>query len=63
MSKVVASKRVVGAYTHLRNRVGNYNLIHTITGNKNSYCVAVQWMEATVAQRKVGQEDEVVASE
>ena len=39
------------------------SFIHTITGNKNSYCVAVQWMEATVAQRKVGQEDEVVASE
>ena len=61
MSNVVASKRVVGAFT--RNRVGNYNLIHTITGNKNSYCVAVQWMEATVVQRKVGQEDKVVVSE
>ena len=56
MSKVVASKQV-------ENRVGNCNLVHTITGNKNSYCVAVQWMEATVVQRKVGQEDEVVTSE
>ena len=46
MSKVVASKGVVGAYTHLGIELG----IITFLEMMNSYCVAVQWMEATVVQ-------------